>query len=66
MGSDQSKQSEAAVNDKLLERLHALNMNHDKYAQYLREKEEYVVVEGEGEARMFLIPCLCSNTLSPC
>ncbi|EUC41511.1 hypothetical protein COCMIDRAFT_105949 [Bipolaris oryzae ATCC 44560] len=51
MGSDQSKQSEAAVNDKLLERLHALNMNHDKYDQYLREKEEYVVVVGgDGEA----------------
>lgn len=62
MGADQSKQSEAAVNDELLERLHALNMNHDKYAQYLKEKEEYVVVQGDGEARMFLIPYLSPDT----
>lgn len=61
MGADQSKQSEAAVPDKLLERLHALNMNHDKYAQYLKEKEEYVVVDGEGEARMFFISSRSSN-----
>ena len=54
MGSDQSKQSdEAAINDKLLERLQALNMHHDKY---MNEKDGYIVVEEEqGDARMYLI-----------
>jgi bleomycin hydrolase len=50
MGSDQSKQSEAAVNEKLLERLQALNMQDDKL---LNEKDGYIVVEGEARMSFF-------------
>lgn len=53
MGSDQSKQSdEAAITEELLERLQALNMHHHKY---MNEKDGYIVVDGETEARTSML-----------
>lgn len=50
MGSNQSRPSEAAVNEKLLERLQALNTKDDRP---MNEKDGFVVVD--GEARMLLL-----------
>jgi len=47
MGANQSRPSDAAVNEKLLERLQAL---HVKNERTLNEKDGFVVVG--GEARM--------------
>jgi bleomycin hydrolase len=50
MGANQSRPSDAAVNEKLLERLQAL---HTKDDRTMNEKDGFVVVG--GEARMFSI-----------
>jgi bleomycin hydrolase len=44
MGADQSRPSDAAVNEKLLERLQALHMKDDRT---MNEKDGFVVVGGE-------------------
>jgi bleomycin hydrolase len=49
MGANQSRPSDAAVNEKLLERLQALHM---KDGRIMNEKDGFVVVG--GEARMSL------------
>lgn len=56
MGAEQSKQAEATIHHKLLERLQAFNMHDHKYLdekhdRFLSERDDYVVVGGE-EARM--------------
>lgn len=48
MGSAPSRPSDAAINEKLLERLHALQMKDDRD---VNEKDGYVVVG--GDSRMF-------------
>lgn len=48
MGANQSRPSDAAVNEKLLERLQAL---HVKNERTVNEKDGFMVVG--GEARMF-------------
>jgi bleomycin hydrolase len=50
MGANQSRPSEADVNEKLRERLQALHMKEDRA---MNEKDGFVVVAGDGEARMF-------------
>jgi bleomycin hydrolase len=47
MGSNQSRPSEAAVNEKLMERLQALHMKDERP---MNEKDGFVVVD--GAARM--------------
>ena len=47
MGANQSRPSDAAINEKLLERLQALHMKEDRP---MDEKDGFVVVS--GEARM--------------
>jgi hypothetical protein len=47
MGSNQSRPSDSAVNEKLIERLQALHMKDERP---MNEKDGYVVVG--GEARM--------------
>jgi bleomycin hydrolase len=54
MGSNQSRPSDAAVNEKLMERLQAL---HVKDERPMNEKDGFVVVG--GEARM----CIASMIL---
>jgi bleomycin hydrolase len=49
MGANQSRPSDAAVNEKLLERLQALHIKDDRT---MNEKDGFVVVG--GEARRFL------------
>lgn len=44
MGANQSRPSDAAVNEKLLERLQALQMKDD---QPVNEKDGYLVVGGD-------------------
>ena len=44
MGANQSRPSDATVNEKLMERLQALNMKDDRP---MNEKDGYVVVGGE-------------------
>jgi bleomycin hydrolase len=44
MGANQSRPSDAAVNEKLLERLQALHMKDDRT---MNEKDGFVVVGGE-------------------
>jgi bleomycin hydrolase len=49
MGANQSRPSDAAVNEKLLERLQALHMKDDRT---MNEKDGFIVVG--GDACMFL------------
>jgi bleomycin hydrolase len=49
MGSNQSTQSDATINAKLLERLQTLRVNEDRA---MTEKDGYIHVD--SEARMFL------------
>ena len=56
MGADQSRPSDDdSVNEKLIQRLQALNMKDEKY---FRERDEYVVI-GEEEARMSCLVLSC-------
>ena len=45
MGANQSRPSEAAINEKLVERLRALQVKDDRA---MNEKDGYVVVGGEA------------------
>jgi hypothetical protein len=49
MGANQSRPSDAAVNEKLVERLQALQMKHDRS---ISEKDGFVVVGGEARKLM--------------
>jgi bleomycin hydrolase len=45
MGANQSRPSDAAINEKLVERLQALQMKHERSTS---EKDGFVVVGGES------------------
>lgn len=45
MGANQSRPSDAAINEKLIERLQALQMKDERRTS---EKDGFVVVEGEA------------------
>ncbi len=49
MGANQSRPADAAINEKLLERLHALQMKDERP---MNEKEGYVVV-GEASCKIY-------------
>lgn len=56
MGANQSRPSDAAINEKLVERLQALQMKDERRTS---EKDGFVIVG--DDARRYLLNCLCRS-----
>jgi bleomycin hydrolase len=62
MGANQSRPSDAAVNEKLIERLQALHMKEDGP---MNEKDGFVVVGGETRMSSSLLTVIVLKTDPP-